>query len=94
MARPRIPNDTIKQIKGIWASDPTQSAPEVYRKFRQQKRDHDVGIRRVQQIVAEAKKGMREGEPFPMNEWLLWRNEQETPEDINYLVELSRIALL
>ena len=91
MAPPRIPDSVIKTIEIIWAENPSQTATEVFAKFRRHHNDK-ISLRTVQGIVRQMRKtsGHRS---YPRVEWMPWRNEIESREDGAYLLVLDAIKM-
>ena len=90
MARPRIPNNVISLVESMWGADPSQNATAVFREIEYHHRRKMIGLRKVQQIVANLKRnhGRR---TFPLVEWRPWNNEIESPEDTAYLLVLDAV---
>ena len=91
MAPPRIPDSVIKTIEIMWAENPSQTATEVFAKFRRRHNDK-ISLRTVQGIVRQMRKtsGHRS---YPRVEWMPWRNEIESREDGAYLLTLDAIKI-
>ena len=72
----------------LWAEDPTQSARSVYRRYGERHGQTQVGLRKVQEIIALAKARAPE-RSFPFIEWRPWNDEAEASEDAAYLLQLN-----
>ena len=92
MARPKISGQVVAQVRTLWAEDPKQSAARVHRRYHRLPGGGVVGLRRVQQVIAEAKDISR-GRQFPLAEWGPWANAAETPEDTSQLLQLDLVCL-
>ena len=92
MAPPRIPGNVIEAIQVIWGEDSSQTATDVFNKFRRLNPAEKLGIRKVQLIVAELKKdhGQRS---YPLVEWRPWGNESESGDDSAYLLIVDAIKM-
>lgn len=87
----RIADEVVTEIKNIWAEIPEKlSALAVWREYdRRTGHRKLIGKRKVQQIVAEARKNARTDEAFPVVEWQPWTNEEQSPELIDHLLQLD-----
>ena len=90
MPKAPLRNELVREIIAYYSKFPGQSASQVHKAITRDKRDNKyVSIRKVQQIVAEAKENHAS---WPKREpWQPWVDRSESPEETNYLLELRRI---
>jgi hypothetical protein len=89
MAPPKTHPDVIHMIKTLWAQDPSRTAVAVWKDFG----THLISKRKVQLIVAEAKKDAS-GKEFDVVEWQPWRNETESSDDVGHLLRLDAVSMV
>ena len=92
----RIADDVVTEVKTIWAGNPEQSALAVWREYEHRKGYRKlISKRKVQQIVAEAKKEAGPNPvPFPLAEWHPWVNEAESADDNDHLLRMDAACVL
>ena len=96
MAPPKTPEDVVAAIELLWAENPKQSALKVWGKYHAYTGSPSPAVvsgRRVQQIIAAAKKRKSTGRVYPLVEWRPWRNETESRDDASYLLRLDAISM-
>ena len=90
MPKPSLSEELKKEIVAYYSKSPGQSASQVHKDIIRDKRDNKyVSVRKVQEIVGEAKENHAS---WPKREpWRPWVDQSESPEETNYLLELRRI---
>lgn len=91
MARPRIPEATVKAVQYVWGEDPNRSAAEVHRRVRRRSGLSTVSLRKVQHIVGELKRRSPKSAVADV-EWAAWQSSDESPEDTAYIFTLQYVS--
>ena len=92
MGAPRIPEEVVNRIGQIWFRDRKQSASDVLERYKSERGGRiEIQIRKVQQIIADLRLRVREGE-FPRVPWLPWNAGDQTPAEHDYLLRLDAIS--
>ena len=92
MGRPAIPTEVLNRIMTIWMDDLEQNAAEVHRKYLLQPGSHVIGVRKVQQIISDAKKATGSRRRLPLVEWRPWVKVPPNSVTIDYLLQLDGIS--
>ncbi len=93
MARPSIPLEAIRQIQELWAINPSQNALQVRIKYLQYSNAHQIGDRKVQMIIANARQVTQGYRSFHLYPWKPWSFLNENSADSNYLLEINATSL-
>ena len=93
MARPPIRLETVRQIEELWAIDPSQSALQVRLKYLRYSSAHQIGSRKVQMIIANARRLSQGYRAFHLDPWKPWGFSNENSDDSNYLLEINATSL-
>ena len=93
MPRPQIPLETIRHIEELWAMNPSQSAVQIRIKYLQYSNAHQIGNRKVQMIIANARQVNQRYMAFHSHTWKPWTCSNESSEDSNYLLEINATSL-
>lgn len=94
MARPKIADHIVQAVLDLWAKDVDRlSATAIYRQYRQKAGRGLISERKVQQIIAEAKRKRRESDSFPTIEWIPWQDLLESSESSDYLLRLDATSV-
>ena len=86
MARPRIKAEVVFQIKSLWLAYPTETGEQIYQRARS-RISGCPSLRKVQEIVAEAKKEVKEQSVLP-------QDPQTTPWGPDWPNDAEEIACL
>ena len=93
MARPQVPLEAIRHIEELWAMNPTQSALQIRIKYLRYSQAHQIGSRKVQMIIANARQINQRYMAFHPSPWKPWTDSNENSDDSNYLLEINATSL-
>ena len=90
----KLPGKVAEQVRRVWGEHPEWTGVRIHREVKRLNKGKElIGVRKVQQISAEAKKPT-EGtfEPFRFVEWRPWGPKQKNPETNAFLLTLDAVC--
>ena len=87
-----ISDQVIKRVKELCAENLTKSGRAIYLLYRQKFGAGQIGLRKVQEIVANVRRDFPE-EPFPVIQWRPWENPNKNPEERAHLLLMDAVSV-
>jgi hypothetical protein len=82
--------EVVEMVRHEWSISPWISTRQIGKRFQAKYGRNLIRDRKIAAIITEAKKEAP-SEPFPLEAWQPWVNEEETPEDTLFLLQMNAI---
>ena len=90
----KLLDEVVKQVQKLWGEHPEWTGVKIHREVKRFYGGAErIGVRKVQQIIAEPKKSTEETfKPFLFVEWKPWHSKQKNPEASAFLLTLDAVC--